>query len=310
MLATSSLLSFQQNPLFGQALTRLLMRGIKSNRVKYRYKFRVFRSVLDLRNSLTPPLDVTALVIAGGGGGSYAGGGAAGGYRTSIFLGMLLATNYPVTVGAGATGSGNIGGKGSPSVFHNITSTGGGGGVYSNDTSQKNGGSGGGGQNTVANGDSTRVRGTGNEGGYSPSEGNNGGEGSGGSNGGGGGGKGAVGGNAAGSVGGTGGAGETSDITGTPVGRAGGGGGAGTSGGSASDGGGARGADGTANTGGGGGGGVPGFNGGSGVVILAYPDIYTITLGAGLTGTEYDRGDGSRYVIITAGTGNVSWNFV
>lgn len=307
MLATD--VSFQKNPFFGQELTRLLMSGIKSNRVRYRYKLRSFRSVLDLRNSLTLPLDVTALVIAGGGGGAYAGGGGGGGYRTPTFSDLSLATNYPVTVGAGASGGTNIGGKGSNSNFHTATSTGGGGGVYSNDTSQKNGGSGGGGQNTIAAGDPTRYRGTGNEGGYSPVEGYNGGDGIGSTSGGGGGGAGGAGSIAVGTAGGAGGVGQSSDITGSSVGRGGGGGGAGASGGTASDGGGARNTNGTANKGGGGGGNnsSAGGNGGSGVVILAYPDIYTITFGAGVTGTEYDRGDGFRYAIITAGTGNVSW---
>jgi hypothetical protein len=69
---------------------------------------------------------------------------------------------------------------------------------------------------------------------------------------------------------------------------------------------------GTVNTGGGGGGGANsgtganGGAGGSGVVILRYANIYTITIGAGLTGTTAT--DGSQKVTtITAGTGNVSW---
>jgi hypothetical protein len=49
-----------------------------------------------------------------------------------------------------------------------------------------------------------------------------------------------------------------------------------------------------------------GKNGGSGVVILRYPNTNTITIGAGLTGSTAT--DGSFKVsTITAGTGNVSW---
>jgi len=66
---------------------------------------------------------------------------------------------------------------------------------------------------------------------------------------------------------------------------------------------------GTANTGGGGGGGQSlfiGYNGGSGVVILRYPSAYTITVGAGLTGSTSTVGS-DKVTTITAGTGNVSW---
>jgi hypothetical protein len=48
-------------------------------------------------------------------------------------------------------------------------------------------------------------------------------------------------------------------------------------------------------------------NGGSGIVILKYPDTFTITLGAGLTGTESSPSGGYKVATITAGTGNVSW---
>jgi hypothetical protein len=47
-------------------------------------------------------------------------------------------------------------------------------------------------------------------------------------------------------------------------------------------------------------------NGGSGVVILRYPTLYTAQIGAGLTGTTVT--DGSfRVTTITEGTGNVSF---
>jgi hypothetical protein len=71
---------------------------------------------------------------------------------------------------------------------------------------------------------------------------------------------------------------------------------------------------GATNTGGGGGGGCaddigngPGGLGGSGVVILRYPNTFTITLGAGLTGTTGTTGS-DKVTTITAGTGNVSWS--
>ena len=66
---------------------------------------------------------------------------------------------------------------------------------------------------------------------------------------------------------------------------------------------------GTANKGGGGGGGGGvdvGAAGGSGVVILRYPTAYTITIGAGLTGTTATDGS-SKVTTLTAGSGNVSW---
>jgi hypothetical protein len=46
--------------------------------------------------------------------------------------------------------------------------------------------------------------------------------------------------------------------------------------------------------------------GGSGVVILRYPNTYTITLGAGLTGTTTTVST-DKVTTITAGSGNVSW---
>jgi hypothetical protein len=72
---------------------------------------------------------------------------------------------------------------------------------------------------------------------------------------------------------------------------------------------------GTVNRGGGGGGGSTngagsgnvGAAGGSGIVILKYPDTYTITIGAGLTGSTAAPSGGFVVTTITAGTGNVSW---
>ncbi len=48
--------------------------------------------------------------------------------------------------------------------------------------------------------------------------------------------------------------------------------------------------------------------GGSGVVILRYPDSKTITIGAGLTGTESSPSGGYKRATFTAGSGNVSWS--
>jgi hypothetical protein len=63
---------------------------------------------------------------------------------------------------------------------------------------------------------------------------------------------------------------------------------------------------GTANTGGGGG----GYSqpGGSGIVILKYPASYTITIGAGLTGSTAAPSGGFKVTSITAGTGNISFS--
>jgi hypothetical protein len=47
-------------------------------------------------------------------------------------------------------------------------------------------------------------------------------------------------------------------------------------------------------------------NGGSGVVVLSYPAAYTITIGAGLTGSTATSGS-TKITTITAGTGNISW---
>jgi hypothetical protein len=53
---------------------------------------------------------------------------------------------------------------------------------------------------------------------------------------------------------------------------------------------------------------VTGGNGGSGVVILKYPSAFTITLGAGLTGTtDTTSVPDFKITTITAGTDDVSW---
>ena len=273
---------------------------------------------------------VEYLVIAGGGGGGRSqggGGGGAGGYRSSVSgessgggasAEMVLSAgpsiNYTVTVGAGGASRT----AGSNSVFNTITSIGGGrGGGYHGRDVPTVGGSGGGGsgygiESTAGVNGAAGTTGQGYAGGNgtppltSPyTSGGGGGAGGAGQNG---------------VISGNGGSGIASSITGASVGRGGGGGGSGASGGAgtATDGGGAGGSGtggataGTANTGGGGGGRYFGGNGagaagGSGVVILRYPSSVSITIGAGLTGSETTVG-ANKVATITAGTGNVSWS--
>ena len=284
------------------------------------------------------PLTVDYLVVAGGAGAGtgHGGGGGAGGLRSTVtatggggtlesVLAPTLSTNYTVTVGAGgarrsvgATATQYTDGNtGSNSVFSTITSTGGGGGGGWENRAGIAGGSGGGrgGANSTY---TTGGAGTANQG-YA-----------GGTNahycGGGGGGAGAIGGTAVNdAAGGAGGAGVDSSITGSSVGYAGGGGGGcyPTSGvgGTATHGGangnaldygapGNGGIDAVANKGGGGGGSggnwATGGAGGSGIAILRYPSVYTITIGAGLTGSTSTVGS-NKVTTITAGSGNVSW---
>jgi hypothetical protein len=249
---------------------------------------------------------VDYLVVAGGGGsnackggGAGAGGfressGAASGCYTASPLGggvsalPVSVQGYPITVGAGGTGTLTPGTQtsGSNSIFSTITSTGGGKGASGSAPRPGNatGGSGGGGARNTTNAGAA-----GNTPPVTPSQGNNGGN-----NvppscgGGGGGGATAVGGNSSGcDQAGNGGAGATTSITNTPTAYAGGGGGGAGSvpfRGSGGTGGGGRGGagpgdaavSGTANTGGGGGGGPnfgasgSGGSGGSGIVIIRY----------------------------------------
>jgi len=285
-------------------------------------------------NSATMPNNITVdyLVIAGGGGGGSGllsgntesgGGGGAGGYRSTVGTSgrgaaqeTALQTTMSaktVTVGAGGPGapSGNSNGStGNDSVFSTITSAGGGRGAKS-EVAGGNGGAGGGagsGNGTFGGGQGTN------------NQGYDGGTGTNGAQGGGGGGAGGAGQNGSTYItGGNGGSGQSSSITGTSVTRAGGGGAGSYTGGSAGSGGGGaggssgNGSPGTQNTGGGGGGGggnnnYTGGQGGSGVVILRYADTFTITIGAGLTGTESAASGGYKRATLTAGTGNVSWS--
>jgi len=283
---------------------------------------------------LAPPaalIPINFLVIAGGGGGGQAdggfvagGGGGAGGYRNShgtsggnssaeSTFGIILGTNYPVTVGGGGAGNAN----GSNSNFGPILSYGGCKGERTSGINKQPGvgGSGGGGQGATYSaivGFAVPFQGVDGSTGYVNTGMNQGG-------GGGGGGASATGGASGLAAGASGGNGLASTITGSSVTRAGGaGGGAGnvTTGGAGGSGGGGNGGGtggnavaGTTNTGGGGGGGQKDFAGaagGSGIVILRYSNAYTITLGAGLTGSTSTTGS-DKVTTITAGSGNVSW---
>ena len=232
---------------------------------------------------------------AGGGGGGKAGdgnhgsgaGGGAGGMRFNNTNDQTVtAQTYAITIGAGGSGGGGVsrGASGGSSNFGSLfTTSGGGGGGSAEIESGKNGGSGGGVKNDFSTDGSV---GTGNLGGYTPSEGNNGGAtiGTGDYYGSGGGGGHANVGVTGNTQAGAGGNGTASTITGSSVSYAGGGGGGayqnGTGGAGGSGGGGAGGispVSGTANLGGGGGGNnnpnsnnTAGGNGGKGVVIIRY----------------------------------------
>ena len=272
------------------------------------------------------PSSVEYLVVAGGGGGGsrFGGGGGAGGMLTST-LSVLASTGYTVTVGSGGSGgntSPSNGAQGNNSTFASITSTGGGYGAAGDTGNGGSGGSGGGAAGRFAGTGGSGIGGQGNNGAstvpptYTY-------------NGGGGGGAGAAGNNTV----GNGGAGSASSITGSSVTYAGGGGGGGssdsggpggsTNGGTGGSGGGGTGGQyagnggitsGTANTGGGGGGGAysggngAGAAGGSGVVIIAYPDTY-LALSSISGGLSYDQPTRSGYRVyrFTGGTGTISW---
>ena len=291
-------------------------------------------------------IPVEYLVVAGGGGGSsiIGGGGGAGGVLYGT-LGTLTSVGLTLTVGNGGrggfgyTGGGNTeaGYPGYNSVFNSITATGGG-GTLGWDTNTvpvlsgqrawtRDGGSGGGGtggSNTITGLGLNTTAGTGVSGqGYAGGTGSD---------------PYGAGGGGAGGVGHTqsihgnldGGNGVSNSITGSAVTYGGGGGGGrrrsgagqgpssgGTGGGGAGGSGAATATSGTANTGGGGGGGnyegpdastQAGGNGGSGVVILAYPNTYAaITT---ITGTlTYDQPTRAGYRVyrFTSGTGTITF---
>ena len=279
----------------------------------------------------------------GGGGGaggyrsSYNNETSGGGGSSEAGLTLDAGTGYTVTIGAGGAApaqEGNAtqdgGTEGSNTIFSTITSTGGGAPGSWSGHAGETGGSGGGGSTGTAGGAGTTSQGYagGSAAGQSGSDYTSGG----------GGGAGAVGSNGTTSSAGNGGDGASSTITGSSVTRAGGGGGGFyRSSGAASSyigtggaGGGGDGAvcngqtlygnapeAGTANTGGGGGGrgehGASGSpvsagNGGSGVVILRYPDSYTISnSGGGLTFSTTTVGN-DKVTTFTAGTGTITWS--
>ena len=278
----------------------------------------------------TPLLTVDYLVVAGGGGSGgrwHGAGGGAGGLRSTVTatggggaletaLGLDVSTNYSVSIGGGGAGgpfSNASGVAGSNTSFGSITSTGGGYGAGYNTQGGPGGSSGGGGgatsSATTTGGTRTASPVQGYTGGGSSNAGNGPGAGGGGA-----GGNGAsVSGEYNAVAGGNGGIGAQIAITGSSVYYAGGGGGGGGAGGGAGGlgGGGSGYTAGTTNTGGGGGGATSenpgtGSSGGSGVVILRYPSYFTITLGAGITGTTATVSS-NKVTTITAGSGNVSW---
>jgi len=239
---------------------------------------------------------VEYLVVGGGGGGASEGGGGAGGLLTGL-LPVTTGTSYTVTVGGGGAAATS----GSNSVLGSVTANGG--GSARNNLTGLSGGSGGGGATSspILGGGGQGIAGQGNSGG--------GGRNNDGVNaGGGGGGAGTIGlSPQTGNIGGNGGAGIASAISGTVTAYAGGGGGSssgGTYGSGGVGGGGAAGpanggTAGTANTGGGGGGtwGTTAAAGGSGIVIVSYPDVYPAL--ASTTGSP---------TVSTSGSGSISFN--
>jgi hypothetical protein len=277
---------------------------------------------------------------ASGGGGAggylshYASENSGGGDTNSADFYVPVSTNLTVTIGAGAPAqdSGRYPGfRGTGSHFANISPAGGGGGgTWGGLIGNKNyylynaqEGASGGGQASICYDTSGKASGKlyqGYAGGAGTSNTFDGG-GSGSYStraGGGGGGAGAVGADGASGNGGNGGAGVSSSITGSAVERAGGGGGGANTLGTATGGGGngnnnGNGVAGTANTGGGGGGSHynsgerAGGAGGSGVVILRYPNTFTLSQ-SGLTTSHINTAVGDdKYTRITGGTGTVSF---
>jgi hypothetical protein len=268
---------------------------------------------------------VEYLVVAGGGGAAIGGGGA-GGFRTG-YVPVVARTAYTVTIGGGGTGGPNesltAATSGSDSVFGPITSTGGGkGGTwYSSSVSTvaygAAGGSGGGSSGQFSTGSQI------NGGQGIAGQGNAGGDFMGSSSAphmaGGGGGAGTAGSTTAGvSNTSNGGVGAASEITGARTMYAGGGGATGASvggtlysvggfGGGGTPSASSTGGAGTVNTGGGGGGGFPGGAGGSGVVVVSYPDIFPAATAT--TGSPTISTSGTGSLSFPGGTGtNLYWN--
>ena len=248
------------------------------------------------------PLVVDYLVVAGGGAGQgvRGGGGGAGGILTTTSYGgsgtalnLVAGTAYAISIGNGGVGyqdSGNYGQDGFDSYFDSINTNGGGGGGRST-LAGRSGGSGGGGGNGGSGysnqGGAATPAGQGSPGGRSPVFSDAGGGG------------GATGPNPAGffNVGAT---GLASTITGASVTYATGGRGGYSSQGSAT------GVNGAAGTGNGGSGMYDGYlyagrtagSGGSGVVILRYPDGYTPTSNLAFTDSPVP-GSTDRVITLT-----------
>jgi hypothetical protein len=257
----------------------------------------------------------------GGGSGPRGGGGAGGLIYTTIQ--KLVGSQFLVTVGNGGatTAASEVAGNdGLSSTLDTLVAIGGGGGATNNGQAGRNGGSGGGG--CYANAAGTGLQPSSSSGGF----GNNGGTArvSDGTGAGGGGGSGSIGGTpTTPDAGGNGGSGRQYSITGTSLFYAAGGGGggyptssnigAGGSGIGGNGGGGSLDATaGAANTGSGGGGrgsgAASGAAGGSGVVIIAYPNTKPAL--SNIPGTlTYDQPTRSGYRVyrFTAGTGTVTF---
>ena len=262
---------------------------------------------------------VEYLIVAGGGGGGYRyGGGGAGGYRTAAGLAVTAGVSLPVTVGAGGSGglvtTSTAGSQGGSSSLYGITATGGGGGGSSlyppiglDGGSGGGGGGNGNGLGTVAGG--AGISGQGYAGGTGWDQSGN--------NGGGGGGGASQAGSAAGGANGygKGGDGLLSSISGVATYYAGGGGGTGQAGGIANGGAGGGGkkgvssGNGSANTGGGGASGLDtaAGSGGSGIVIIRYPDIYAAA--AATTGSPANTVSGGYriYTWTIVGSGSITF---
>ena len=290
------------------------------------------------------PITTSLLIIGGGGGGgkgrqAYAnvnslggGGGGAGEFLNLSSLNLVTGENYRVIVGAGGAGQSSgsnsqfksNGNQSGTDVFDYEVYGGGRGGW--NGAAPADQGSGGGG---CAYGSSSSWRtggiGTGLEtaAGSLVNNGGNGGSNTSSYGAGGGGGAGAAGSNNSGHVAGNGGNGYASSITGSSVTYAGGGGGGtfyssyGTGGTGGGGNGGANSTstvatDGTDGKGGGGGGGrgntsAAGASGGDGVVILKYPDSFTLNIGSSLTSsTDSSSVSGFKITTFTAGDDNIS----
>ena len=283
-----------------------------------------FKIKISAQNTVTtsiaiipPPASaIEYLVVAGGGGGGTIAGGGGGGFLTGSFVSTITGLTYSVTVGGGGAGAPAAYTQGVTGSNSSITGTnfasiisqgGGGGGGYFQSMNGLNGGSGGGAGSTY-NADPPGSPGLGVSG-----QGFNGGSASGNGAGAGGGGAGGIGNNQVSATGGAGGPGALNAITGTAYYWAGGGGGGGATPGAGGAGGGQGGITGGAagamgsgfnaatiygagqNTGGGGGGNYPwsagpaglDLKGGSGIVVIRYPDTYSPAHATASSGTSY-----------------------